>query len=240
MNELQENMRKMVSFPPSTSEDNKKRNNRNFMKSVSTKFDQMGQGINKEFHMMIRTPSVDVPKKEQSMGENKNKKHIDGDELIMNEIKVTATNISNTISKIRVNSNANNFNSREKIQSLKQNMSERIKKGKETTRFALNTMKVPTISRNVVLKHQKPKNIDSSSTSSIISSDSKTRSSNKDDDNSSSSEEEIILLDTSIDFLTDASYGKDMLEKMGNKQANDVSDVDDQSFTISDEEDELI
>jgi len=245
MNELQQNMRKIISFPQSTGENNKKKNRKNLMKSISKKFDKIGQEINNEFHTMMHPATKDVPPKEPTLG-GKRKQHIDGDELIIKEIKMRATNISNTISKIRANGNANNFNSREKIRSLKHNMSERIKKGKETTRFKLNNMKISTILPNSVLKQQPPITINSSSMSTIISSGSNTNSSDNDNDSSSSSssKEEIILLDTSIDFLSDDSYAINTLEKKSNRgdEEDDSSSNDDdyQPFTISDEEDELI
>lgn len=233
--ELQQNIGNLVSFPQNTNENKKKRNHRNFIKAVSTKLDQMGQDINEEFHILTRSSSADVQKNEQIIVE-RGKQHIDGDELIMQEIKIRATNISNAIAKIRANNNANNFNRREKMQSLKQKMSERIKRGKETTRLTLKTMKMPTISGNVVSKHRRPKYINSTVT---ISSE----SDNNDDDDSSlsSKEEETVVLDTSIDFLSDASYGIDMLKKKSNKHSeDDKTNVGHRPFHITEEEEELI
>jgi len=184
MKELQQNMEKIIFKGNDDDNNTKNRARKNaakkLMKGISDKFDQMGQEINQEFHQMrkdlfeeIRSKTNERRSEQEPAREkcdntsnsvadiyistiNSDKRlAVDGDELVMNEIKMKAELMKSNFSKIIRNMSDTN---KEKVQSLKHNMSERIKKQTDfmqtlpsssssnvaTTTKTLN-MKIPTI-----------------------------------------------------------------------------------------------
>jgi len=166
-------------FDKSNTNGKKKNLAKNFIKDISDRFDHMGQEINHEFYQIRKDLQEETrsktnkrrgqqPGKKQdntssnSASERKNFNSsienqlvIDGDELIMNEIKLKAERIRNNFSKTIRNMSDSN---REKVESLKHNMSERIKKKTEfaqalssspssnvETKKNVFTMKIPNV-----------------------------------------------------------------------------------------------
>jgi len=150
-NELKQNMKKVMlkenndNNAIDTSE-NTKDLARDLVKNISNRIDQIGQEINLEIHQIRKDLSQQVRNNNnrnkhsdaQYVSNNlENQLVIDGDELIMNDIKLRVESFKTNFQKI-------SNNNKEKVQVLKHSMSARVKKRTDSIQVLSSSRKMST------------------------------------------------------------------------------------------------